>query len=428
MTVSCLLSVHRNSTSETSQSVSSDRFNTRMSYFSTAHGGGTDDKYVNQQTPDSIFGYLQGECHDHPLPLIEPTKSNGWGKFHTSGSGPYYQSSAFTPQSTDKDYKNALASLIPSLSESQNSLSSGPCFSHNNITATDDESWKDWFTLKPMSNTTTHGFFSGPWDGNCENTNCYHTNNFFPPPDSTLGDLNIDPSLDSTINLLPPFHFVSTPNQPLEQALQFAREPRFPENRLHSHFHGQALPENGSLFGDRTGSTSKEEGEGLGIYSHYDPARSEVKFPLGSHSPRPIERPATSPIVSQSEFTSQSELLQSTAPTWGSSPLTTSHPSSSGAPHSSNTQYSKRQNANAKPRSIRTCSHCLNASHNIAQCPLRPCRYCGQMGHVSGTCAVRKRRNMDHRRDATRRRRHMARDLRLGKLSRRIETEKILQE
>lgn len=438
MTVSCRLPVHRNNTFKASRSKSTDRLNIRMSYFSTTLGGGTDGKYVNLQTPDSVFGYLQGQCDDHQNPLIEPTKSNSRGTFHTSESSPYYQRSAFTPKSTDKDYKNPLASLIPSPPESQNSFSSGPCFAHNNNSPTDDESWKDWFTLKPMSITTTHGFFSGPWDGNCEDTNCYHTNNFLPPSDSNLGDRNIDPSLDSTINVLPPFHLVTNPNQPMEQALQFAGNPNFPENVPQPHFHHQTLPENGSLYSNQAGSTSKEKG--LGTYSQCDPARGEVKFPLGSHLPRPIERPATSPIVSQSEFTSpsefassnkyvsQSELLQNTVPPWGNSPLITSYTSPSGAPRTSSTQYLNRHNTNAKTRSVRTCSHCLEPLHNIAQCPYRPCRYCGQMGHVSGSCVLRKRRNMDHRRDATRRRRHMARDLRLGRLSSEIETEKILQE
>lgn len=400
-----------------------------MSYFSTTIGGGTGDKYVNLQTADSVFGYVQNQCYDHQTPLIEPTESNYRSTFPSSGNEPNYQRSAFTPRSTDKDYTNAIAGLILSPPESQNSLS-GPCFSHSNNSPTNDESWKHWFTLKPMSNTTTHGFFDGPWDENCGNTNCYHIKNFFPPPDSTLGGRNIDPSLDSTINLLPPFH-VSTPKQPLDQALQFASKPYFSESGLQQHFNFQTLPENGGLYINQVGSTSNEEG--LGIYSQYDSARGEVNFPLGSHLPRSIERPATSPMVNQCEFTSLSEytspsefvsqsgLLQKSVPTWGNLPLTTSHTSSSGAPHTSNTQYSNRHSTNFKPRGIRTCSNCLDASHNIAQCPLRPCRYCEQMGHVSGTCAARKRKNMDHRRDATRRRRHMARDLRLRKLSKRIE-------
>lgn len=448
MTVSCLLSVHRNNAFNSSQSISTDRLNIRMSYLSTTLGGGTDDKYVKLQTPDSVFGYLQGQCYDHQTPIIEPTESNDWGTLHSSGSDLNYQKNAFTPQSSDKDYKNARAGLIPSPPESQNSFSSDPCFSHTNTSSTDDESWKKWFTLKPMSNTATHGVFSGPWDGNCGNTNCYHTNNFFPPPDSTLGDRNIDPSLDSTINLLPPFH-VSIPNQQLEQALQFASKPNFPENGLQPHFHYQTLPKNGGLYINQAGSISKEES--LVIYGQYDPARGEVKFPLSSHLPRPIERPATSPMVSQSEFTSLSELessseftspsefvspseflsqsglLQNTVPPGGNRPLTTSHTSSSGASHISNTQYFNRQSTYAK-RGIRTCSNCLDPSHNIAQCPLRPCRFCGQMGHVSSDCDVRKRKNMDHRRDATRRRRHLAKALKLRKLSSRIKFEKILQE
>lgn len=398
-----------------------------MSYFRTTLGDGTDDKYVNVQSPDSVFKYLQGQCYDQQTPYIEPTKSNSWGTFHTSGSGPYYQSSAFTPQSTDKDCKNALASLIPSPQESQNSFSSGPCFSHNNTSPTDDESWKDWITLQPMSNTATHGFFCGP----CESANCYHANNFFSPPDSTLGDQNIDPSLDSTMNLLPPFHLVSNPDQPLEQALQFAGNPNFPEIGFQPHFHYQALPENGNLYINQAKSSSREEG--LGIYSQYNPARGEIMYPLSCHLPRSIEHPATSPVVSQNELTnpsvyvSQRGLLQSTVPPWGNSSLTTSH-TSSRDPHISSTQYSNRHNTNAKPRGVRTCSHCLDPSHNIAQCPLRACRFCGQMGHVSGNCAARKRKNMDHRRDATRRRRHMTRDMGLGTFSNRVELKKSFQE
>lgn len=436
MTVSCLLSIHRNNAFKTSRSISTDRLSIRMSYLSTTLGGGTDDKDVKLQTPDSVFGYLQGQCYDHQTPIIERGESNYWGTLPSSESNSNYQRSAFTPRSTDKDYKNARAGLIPSPPESQNSFSSDPCFSHTNTSLTEDESWKNWLTLKPMSNTATHGIFSGPWDGNCGNSNCYHTNNFFPPPDSTLGDRDIDPSLDSNINLLPPFH-VSTPNQPLKQALQFASKPNFPENGLQPHFHYQALPKNDGLYINQAESTSKEES--LVVYGQYDPARGEVKLPLSSHLPLPNERPITSPMVSQGEFTSpceltsssefvgQSGLLQKTAPPEGNWPLTTSHTSSSGAHHISNTQYSNRHSIYAK-RGIRTCSNCLDASHNIAQCPLRPCRFCGQMGHVSGTCDVRKRKNMDHRRDATRRRRHLAKALKLRNLSSRIPFEQIHQD
>lgn len=406
-----------------------------MSYLSTTIGDGTDNKYFKLQTPDSVFGFLQGQCYDHQTPIIDPTESNDWGTLPSSGSDPIYQRSAFTPQSIDKDYKNARAGLVPSTPESQNSFSSDPCFSHTNTSPTDDDSWKNWFNLKPMSNTAAHGVFSGPWDGNCGNTNCYHSNNFFPPTDSTLGDRNIDPSLDSTINLLPPFH-VSTPSQPLEQALQFASKPNFPENGLQPHFHHQTLPKNGCLYNNQAGSTSREES--LVIYGQYDPARGQVKFPLSSHLPQPM-RPGISPMVSHSEFTSLSEfsspsefvsqsgLLQNTVPPGGNWPLTISHTSTSGAPHISNTQASNRHSTYSK-RGIRTCSNCLDPSHNIAQCPLRPCRFCGQMGHVSGDCDVRKRKNMDHRRDATRRRRHLAKVLKLRKLSSRIGFENIFQE
>lgn len=407
-----------------------------MSYLGTTIGGGTDDKDVKLKTPDSVLGYLQGQWYDHQTPIIGRAESNYWGTLPSSGSDSNCQKTAFTPRSTDKDYQNARAGLISSPPESQNSFSSDPCFSHTNTSPTDDDSWKNWLTSKPMSNNAIHGFFSGPWDGNCGNHNCYHKNNFFPPPNSTLGDGNIDPSHDSTINLLPPFH-VSTPNQPLKQALQFASKPNFPENGLQPHFHYQTLPQNDGLYINQAESTSKEES--LVIYGQYDPARGEVKLPLSSHLPLPNERPATSPMVSQSEFTnlseltssgeivSQSGLLQNTAPPGGIWPLTTSHISSSGAPHISNTQYANRHSTSAR-RGTRTCSNCLDPSHNIAQCPLRPCRFCGLMGHVSGTCEVRKRKNMDHRRDATRRRRHLAKALRLRNLSSRIQFEQTHQE
>lgn len=406
-----------------------------MSYLSTTLAGGTDDKDVKLQTPDSVFGYPQGQWNDHQTPIIERAESNYWGTLPSSGSDSNYQRSAFTPQSTDKDYKNARAGLMPSPPESQNSSYSDPCLSHTDTSPTDDESWKKWFALKPMSNTANHGFSSGPWNGNCGNNNCYHTNNFFPPPDSTPGDRNIDPSRDSTINLLPPFH-VSTPNQPLKQALQFVSKPNFPENGLQPHFHYQNLPKNDGMYINQAESTSK--GESLVIYGQYDPARGEVKLPLSSHLPPPIERSATSPMLSQSEFTSLSELtsssefvsqsglLQKTAPHGGNWPLTTSHTTSSGAPHISNTKYSNRRSTYDN-RGIRTCSNCLDPSHNIAQCPLRPCRFCGQTDHVSADCEVRKRKNMDHRRDATRRRRQLAKILRLRTLSSRIKFEQMLQ-
>lgn len=417
-----------------------------MSYLSTTVGGGTGDKDVKLQTPDSVFRYLQGQCCDHQTPTVEPTESNYWSDHQTptiqptesnywstlpsSGSDFNYQRSAFTPPSTDKDYKNARAGLIPSPPKSQNSFSPDPCFSNTNTSPTDNESWKNWYTLKPMSNTAAHGFFSGPWDGNCGNANCYHTNNFFHSPDSSQDDRNIDPSidpsLDSTINPLPPFQ-VSTPNQPLKQALQFNSKPNFPAYGLQPRFHNQTLPNNDGLYINQAESTSKEES--FMIYGQYNPARGGVMFPLSSHFPLPIERPATStPMVSQSEittlneftssseFVSQNGLLQKTAPPGGNWPLTTSHTSSSGALHISNTQYSNRHSPYAN-RSIRTCSNCLDPSHNITQCPLRPCRCCGQMGHVSSACNVRKRKNMDHRRDATRRRRHMAKAFKLRNLS-----------
>lgn len=418
-----------------------------MSHLNTTLGGRTGDKDVKLQTPDSVFRYLQGQYYDHQTPTveftesnywsdhqtptIEPTESIYWNTLHSSGSDSKYQRSAFTPQSTDKDYKNARAGLISSPPESQNSFSSDQCFSNTSTSPTDDESWKNWFTLKRMSDTAAHGFSSGPWDGNCGNANCYHTNNFFYSPDSTLGDrnidLSIDPSLDSTINPLPPFE-VSTPKQPLKQALQFASISNFPENGPQPRFHYQTSPKADGLYINQAESTSKEES--LVIYGQYNPARGGMMFPLSSHLPLPIERPATSaPLVSQSEFTSLNELtsssefvsqialLQNTAPPGGNWPLTTSHTSSSGALHISNKQYSSNRHSAYANRSNRTCSNCLDPSHNITQCPLRPCRCCGQMGHVSSSCDIRKRKNMDHRRDATRRRRHLAKTFKLRNLS-----------
>ena len=401
-----------------------------MSYSSTTLGGGPDDQRLNLQTPNSNSTYLQGQCDEYLIPLIEPAKSNSWDTLHTSGSGPDHQRSAFTHQSTDADCTDAPVSVIPSPPESHDS-SSGPCFSHDNTSPADDGSWNDWFTLQPMSNTATNGLFSGPWDGNCGNFGSYNTKDFFPPPDSTLGDRNIDPSLEAAINLLPPLHSANSPNQPLEQALQFAGKPDFPGNGRQLHFQYQAFPEKGGMFTNLAGSTSKVKD--LGIYSQYDPARVELKYPSNSHLPQLIERPDTSSVnqsefVSHSDFVSQSESLQNTGPPLGNSLLTTSRVTSSEASHNSITQFSTGYSTNAKTRSARTCSHCLKNSHNISQCPLRPCRYCGQMGHVSATCAVRRRKNMDHRRDATKRRRHMARDLRLVKSSSEIKVESTLHE
>lgn len=431
-----------------------------MSHLNTTTlGSGTSDKNVKLQTPDSEFRYLQGQCYDqqtptveptesnywsdHQIPTIEPMESNYWSTLPSSRSDSNYQRSAFTPQSTDKDYKNAQAGLISSPPESQNSVSSDPCFSITNTSPTDDESWKNWFTMKPTSNTTAHGSLSGPWDGSCGHTNCYHTNNFFHSPDSTLSDRNIDPSidptLDSTINPLPHFQ-VSTPNQPLKQALQFAGKPNFPENGLQPRFHYRTLPNNEALYIKQAELASKEER--VVLYGQYNPVRGGVMFPLSSHLPLPIECPAISaPLVSQSEFTSlneltsssefvsQSGLLQNTAPLGGNCPLTTSHTtSSSGALHISNKRYSSNRHSAYANRSNRTCSNCLDPSHNITQCPLRPCRCCGQMGHVSSSCDIRKRKNMDHRRDATRRRRHLAKAFKLRNLSGTTQFEQIIQE
>lgn len=384
-----------------------------MSYYTG--GDGLDD--LNLQSPDSDSRYLQGQCFEYLTPPIEPTNSNKWGLLQISGSGPYHQRSAFTHRSTDADYKNVQANLKSSPAESQNSFSSGPCISHNNPSPTDDHSWDDWFTVQPMSNTATNSLFSGPWDGNHGIVDSYHTNDLFPPPDSNLGDQNIDPSLESTTNLLPPLRSVNSPNQPLEQALQFAGNPNFPDNGSQLHLHSQDFPENGGMYMNQAGSTSKQED--LGSYSQYDPARGELKYPFSIHLPQLTQRPSTSSIVnhsefaSPSEFLSQSESLQKTAPPLGNSPLITSHTLPE-ASHTSKTQFLTGYSTFSTKRT-RTCSHCMQSSHNISQCPLQPCRHCRQMGHVSAKCAARRRKNMDHRRDATRKRRQMARGLKLGK-------------
>lgn len=389
-----------------------------MSYSSNTHGGGPQGQYHIPPTSDSDFKYLEGQYDEYATPLIDPTEIKNRGILNISGGGPYYQrSSVFTQQSTDADYMNVLASLISSPPGSQNSLSSGSYSSHNKHPPTENESWNDWFAPQSMSNTANNGLLNGPWDGHGGNIDNYYTNKSFLAHDSTLSDQNIDPSLESTINLLPPLSSVNLPDQRLGQPLSFAGKPNFLDNGLQLHFYDQAFQENGAMY---TYQASKVKE--LGIYRQYDPARGELKYPISSHLPQHAERPATSPNVSQSES------LQYLVPPLGNSPLTTSHAFPSGAPHTSNTQFSTSCSTNARRRSVRTCSVCLDSSHNITQCPFRPCRYCGQLGHVSGSCAVRKRKNMDHRRDATRRRRHIARDLRLGKLSSEIKDERILNE
>ena len=391
-----------------------------MSYSSTTLGGRPDNERLNLQMSDCDSTYLQGQCYEYLTIPIEPRKSNRWDLFHSSESGPYHQRSAFTTQSAKTEYDNAPASLIPSPLESHDFFSSGSYFPHNTF-PTDDGLRKDSFTLQPMTNTATNDLFSGPCDRNCGYFDNY---DFFPPPDSTLGDPNIDPSLESTINHMRPPRLVDSPNQPLEQPLQFAGQPGFPNN------HYQPFPEKSGMYTNQARSTFKVKD--LGTYSQYGVASGELKYPFSSHPPQPIGRSATSSIVSQGEFTSpseflrhdgleshsdfvsQSEALQNTAPLLGNLHLTTSHLSSSGAPHTSIKKSSTSTSTTTKKRCTRICSHCLGKSHNISQCPLKPCRHCSQMGHVSKDCEPRKTKNKVHRRVATRKRRRIEKSLKLG--------------
>lgn len=398
-----------------------------MIYSSTTLGGRPENECLNLQMSDYDSTYLQGQCYEYLTIPIEPRKSNSWDLFHTSESGPYYQRSTFTHQSTNTDYKNAPASLIPSPLESHDFFFSDPYLAYDDTSPTDDGSWNNSFTMQPMINTATNDLISGPWDRNCGNFDSY---DFFPPPNSTRGDLNIDPSLESTTNRMRPLRLVDSPNQPLEQALQFAGQPDFPDN------HYKAFPENGGMYTNQARSSFKVKD--LGRYSQNNLASGEIKYSFSSHLPQPIGRPATSSIVSEREFANPSELLghdgheshsvfvsqskslQNTTPPWGNSPFTTSRPSLSGAPHTSIEKSSTRKSTSTttKKRSTRTCSHCLGRSHNISQCPLKPCRHCSQMGHVSKDCEPRKTKNKVYRRDATRKRRRNEKLVKLGMLSR----------
>ena len=400
-----------------------------MSYSSTTLGGRPDNERLNLQMSDCDSTYLQGQCYEHLKSPIEPRRSSSWDSFHTSESGPYHQRSAFTHQSTNTKYKNAPASLIPCPLESHGFFSSGPYFPHENTFPSDDGLWNNSFTMQPMINTATNDLFSGPWDRNRGNFGSY---DFFPPPDSTLGDQNIDSSLESNINRMRPLRLVDSPNQPLEQALQFGGQPDFPNNNY------QPILENSGIHTGQAGSTFKVKD--LGMYSQYDPASDELKYPVSSNLPQAIGRSATSSIVSQrefaspseflghdgleshSDFVSQSNSLQNTPPLLGNLRLTTSYPSWSGAPHTPIEKSSTGESTSitTNKRSTRTCSHCLDKSHNITQCPLKPCRHCSQIGHVSKDCELRKAKNMVHRRVATRKRRRNEKLLKLGILSREI--------
>ena len=428
--MSCLLLIYRNSTFKNSQYIATDKLNIKMSYSSTALGGRPENECLNLQFSDLDSTYLQGQCYEYLTIPEEPRKSSSWDLFHTPESGTYHQGSAFMHQSINTDYENAPASLIPSPLESHNFFSSGPYFSHDDTSPTDDGSWNDSFTMQPMINTATNDLFSDPRDRNCGNFDNY---NFFPPPDSTLGDPNVDPSLESTINLVRPLRLVDSPDQPLEQALQFAGQPDFPNN------HDQPFSEDSGMYTSQARSTSKVKI--LGMYSQYNLASGELKYPFSSHLPQPVGRPATSSIVSprefaspgdflghdglesHSDFVSQIKSLQNTAPLLDNLSLTTSHLSSSGAPHTSIKESSTRRSTSTttKKRSTRTCSHCLSKSHNISQCPLEPCRHCSQMDHVSKDCETRKTKNKVHRRVATRERRRIEKLLKVGRLLSEIE-------
>lgn len=397
-----------------------------MSYYNSASlGDKMDEQYLNLQSPDSDPRYLQGQCYEYLSPLMEPMKSNKWGLLHASGSGPYRQRSPFAHESNDADYKPAQADLKSFPPESQNSFFSGPCSLHNNVSPTDDHSWDDWFTPQPVSNTATNSLFSELWDGDCGIVDSYRTNDLFPLPNSDLGDPNIDPSLESSTSLLPPLGSVNSPNQPSEQALRVADNPKRPDNGTQLHFDSQDFLEYGGMYTNQAGSTSKVKD--LGIYSQYDLVHGELSYPVSIHVPQPIERPSTSSIMRQnkfaspSEFWSQSESLQKKVPPLDNWPLNTSQALSETS-HKPKTQLLTQHGTITKKRT-RTCSHCMQSLHNIAQCPLQPCRHCHQMGHVSAVCAVRRRKNMDHRRDATRKRRQMARDLKFWKPSSGIKTE-----
>ena len=421
--MSYLLLIYRNSTSKKSQHIATDKLNIKMSYSSTTLGGGTGNECLNLQLSDCDSTYLQGPCYEYLTISKEPRKSSSWDLFHASESGPDHHRSAFMHQSTNTDYKNAPASLIPSPLESRDFFSSGLFFPHDDTSPTDDGSWNDSLTMQPLINTATNDLFCDPWDRNFGNFDSY---DFFPPPDSTLGDPNIDPSLESTISRMRPLRLVDSPNQPLEQALQFAGQPDFPNNQY------QPFSENIGIYTNQARSTFKVKD--LGMYSQYNLASVELKYTFNDHLPQPVGRPATSSIVSprellghnglesHSDSVSQSKSLQNTAPLLGNLPLTTSHPSSSGAPHTLIEKYSTRKSTSTttRKRSTRTCSHCLDKSHNISQCPLKPCRHCSQMGHVSKDCEPRKTKNKVHRRVATRERRRIEKLLKVGILLREI--------
>ena len=39
--------------------------------------------------------------------------------------------------------------------------------------------------------------------------------------------------------------------------------------------------------------------------------------------------------------------------------------------------------------SIRRCRRCNSEDHNIATCPLMPCKFCSEHGHTSITCVAK---------------------------------------